>query len=467
MPEHVHKVTLETLPPGCMIPFGETGADCTCGWRSGRYTWLGVTAAEEAGWAHLAAFGASQLGLQLPADHRLDDAGAGVIGLFFSAISDASFDQWLTAGPRDGRESASDQETLARLDSAARLARISIRNGSSPALTIFFDSITEAIRNFRESQRSTHADGYARRGGLGADADSSVQALAALRADVARLLDLLTRLSHGKSFREVRATRAQPALRIKRAASANAPTSGRHFVGNPRLADAQVSAAHEHEQEHLIKKVRSVGQWLSDPVYSFEAECVCGWVSGERFEKAGAIFAGRQHVEHCTAVALLGAHGIKATVSEWTSLFTPNDRIEVDTEQVQEFLGLLRRIPSPSSGLPAWLTRFNEHWNTTVRERPSREAAEGMLGQLREQWVDLVGPALAASTEPVGFTGRKRRRLVVAADFNAEPPWGRWQALGPLPERGSFTEFRRAINRVLAAHIHGVDHIGFVPAAPD
>lgn len=86
-----------------------------------------------------------------------------------------------------------------------------------------------------------------------------------------------------------------------------------------------------------------------------------------------------------------------------------------------------------------------------------------MLRTLIEQWEDLAGPELAANTRPVSFAGRKLRRLIVVANTNSQPPWGKWDCLNEGPERAAFTDLRRAVNGSVAPH--GIDHIDFIERA--
>ena len=82
------------------------------------------------------------------------------------------------------------------------------------------------------------------------------------------------------------------------------------------------------------------------------------------------------------------------------------------------------------------------------------------IENLKANWTGIVGAELAAMTRPLRFTGPKSRRLVVAADASAKPPWGSWSVLSTyLPERRSFTAFRTAINAAIAPL--RVDHVEF------
>lgn len=100
-------------------------------------------------------------------------------------------------------------------------------------------------------------------------------------------------------------------------------------------------------------------------------------------------------------------------------------------------------------------------WNGESRPVPSEDLIETANTSIRENWNGLVGSDLAVITNPLRFTGRKKRRLVVGADFNFRPPWGNWHTLGREPERRSFTALRKAVNELISPH--EVDHIDFTP----
>ncbi len=104
---------------------------------------------------------------------------------------------------------------------------------------------------------------------------------------------------------------------------------------------------------------------------------------------------------------------------------------------------------------------YSSYANTTPRVRPTLADERAAMGIITEGWNVIAGADLAALTRPRSFTGRRRRRLVVEADYGANPPWGSWQELESLPGRRSFTELRAVINAAISPH--AVDHIDFVP----
>jgi hypothetical protein len=91
---------------------------------------------------------------------------------------------------------------------------------------------------------------------------------------------------------------------------------------------------------------------------------------------------------------------------------------------------------------------------------PSRHQIESALRLLKERWETVVGPELARITKPLGFTGRKLRRLVVQADTYSSPPWGSWNRLERDERRRAFTRFRSSVNEAIRPLV--VDHIDFV-----
>lgn len=98
-------------------------------------------------------------------------------------------------------------------------------------------------------------------------------------------------------------------------------------------------------------------------------------------------------------------------------------------------------------------------WDFEKKEKPADESVGHALGTLRQKWVEVAGAELAKITEPIGFTGAKRRRLLVHADGCAKPPWGEWHGLSPDDRHRAFTMLRQAVNDAIAPLM--VDHIDF------
>ena len=102
-------------------------------------------------------------------------------------------------------------------------------------------------------------------------------------------------------------------------------------------------------------------------------------------------------------------------------------------------------------------------WDTEPKERPRDDEVAASLEKLKECWLEIAGVELAKNTEPIGFTGKKRRRLVVRANANHQPPWGSWNSLA-WGNRRAFTQFRRTVNYLIAPL--EVDHIDFDVSIP-
>jgi hypothetical protein len=98
-------------------------------------------------------------------------------------------------------------------------------------------------------------------------------------------------------------------------------------------------------------------------------------------------------------------------------------------------------------------------WDFSVKVRPTEQAVAEALDRLRTNWADVAGRPLADVSWPVGFTGRKRRRLVIKADGQVKPSWGEWHMLAPDERRRAFTRLRAAENGAIAPL--EVDHIDF------
>ena len=98
-------------------------------------------------------------------------------------------------------------------------------------------------------------------------------------------------------------------------------------------------------------------------------------------------------------------------------------------------------------------------WNRDEKERRTEGALKSAFVKLEKDWAMIAGEKLAAVTRPMGFTGRKKRRLLVKADPSVKPPWGEWDRLAPDERRRAFTRLRKASNDTIAPLM--VDHIDF------
>ncbi|MGD2272727.1 MAG: hypothetical protein PVI06_20185 [Desulfobacterales bacterium] len=100
-------------------------------------------------------------------------------------------------------------------------------------------------------------------------------------------------------------------------------------------------------------------------------------------------------------------------------------------------------------------------WDYEPKARPSDETLERTLLRLKQDWRTIAGENLSTITEPLEFSGKKARKLLVKADFQINPPWGKWDSLALGEKRRAFTRFRQRVNDAIAPHM--VDHIEFLP----
>jgi hypothetical protein len=104
-------------------------------------------------------------------------------------------------------------------------------------------------------------------------------------------------------------------------------------------------------------------------------------------------------------------------------------------------------------------------WDCQPRVKPPASQLENCMDTLKRNWSAVAGEELFRVTAPREFTGKRARRLLVAADYTAVPPWGTWTGLAyHETSRRTFTRFRTAVNAAITPH--EVDHIDFVPAQP-
>lgn len=98
-------------------------------------------------------------------------------------------------------------------------------------------------------------------------------------------------------------------------------------------------------------------------------------------------------------------------------------------------------------------------WDFNKKEKPHTDSLRTALDHLKKHWANIVGATVAAITEPIGFTGVKKRRLLVHANGAGKPPWGEWHCLANDDRRRTFTSLRKAVNEAIAPLM--VDHIDF------
>lgn len=107
--------------------------------------------------------------------------------------------------------------------------------------------------------------------------------------------------------------------------------------------------------------------------------------------------------------------------------------------------------------------RYMEDWYYGPHDpAPSadRELIADKLADLKNNWSSIAGQELASHTNPLRFTGKKRRRLVVSKDeSDFSPPWGSWWTINFI-DKEAFSSFRQAVNKAIEPHY--IDHIDFI-----
>jgi hypothetical protein len=105
------------------------------------------------------------------------------------------------------------------------------------------------------------------------------------------------------------------------------------------------------------------------------------------------------------------------------------------------------RIAGVSEGGGGWWNSFEMKFHEP-KEKPSREDSSIALEKLLSNWLAIAGPYLGENTLPLALTGKKSRRLVVAANPSVDPPWGTWNSYAE--NQAAFTLFRQAVNAAIA-----------------
>jgi hypothetical protein len=99
--------------------------------------------------------------------------------------------------------------------------------------------------------------------------------------------------------------------------------------------------------------------------------------------------------------------------------------------------------------------------NQKSRVRPSIEDCSNYFQKLKTAWDNILGNEFGDKTVPLGFSGKKLRRLTVAYSPGYLPPWGDWNNYLENGIPSSFTTLRKNVNAII--HPHEVDHIDFFP----
>ena len=103
-------------------------------------------------------------------------------------------------------------------------------------------------------------------------------------------------------------------------------------------------------------------------------------------------------------------------------------------------------------------------WTSDPKPKLARDQAIALISLLRTNWAAVAGEQLSAVCQPVRFSGRRGRRLVVDCVIGSRPPWGSWQGFSRHTPRTSFSTLRASVNKAVAPHV--VDHIDFLERMP-
>lgn len=99
-------------------------------------------------------------------------------------------------------------------------------------------------------------------------------------------------------------------------------------------------------------------------------------------------------------------------------------------------------------------------WDFEAKKKPLDEEVQIALNRLKQEWRNITSAPWGDELEPLGFSGKKRRKLVVIVKSGCKAPWGSWDSLDKGPKRRILTEFRKKIN--LCIWSLEVDHIEFI-----
>lgn len=100
---------------------------------------------------------------------------------------------------------------------------------------------------------------------------------------------------------------------------------------------------------------------------------------------------------------------------------------------------------------------FSDH---EPSRKPSDQEISAALASLKANWAKIANIDIASSTEPIKFTGTKKRRLVVKVKSENKFPWDKGAILfRRWTDLKGFSEFRKSVNEVIAPL--EVDHIDF------
>jgi hypothetical protein len=100
-----------------------------------------------------------------------------------------------------------------------------------------------------------------------------------------------------------------------------------------------------------------------------------------------------------------------------------------------------------------------EYYTYDTKYKPIPEEVNHAMQTLLTNWDTIWDSAFAPNTQPLAFTGNKRRRLLVAYNSMYQPPWGSWHNHLASGRPSKFTELRLKINELIKPIV--VDHIDF------
>jgi len=159
---------------------------------------------------------------------------------------------------------------------------------------------------------------------------------------------------------------------------------------------------------------------------------------------AGAAFSSAADIKQRWVEFIVWAHTY-GFAAEMEAILPPSPGIDV-----------AKQIAGVSADGTGWWPEFGEQFQQH-KHKPSKSLEGEMFSHLFNDWIIIVGYELGSATKPLRFAGKKRRRLIVAADPSDTPPWGSWSSLGM--DRQAFTKFRKAINDAITPM--EIDHITF------
>lgn len=112
------------------------------------------------------------------------------------------------------------------------------------------------------------------------------------------------------------------------------------------------------------------------------------------------------------------------------------------------------------SEISDWRPFEYSSWDETIKEKPTSDEADKHFSAVKEGWPTILDASFSDNTQPIGFSGKKLRRLVVKYNEEYLPPWGSWSDHLANGSPSKFTELRKKVNEIISPHV--VDHIDFI-----